>query len=268
MTSTIHPTAVIDSNARIGNGVNIGAYCVIGPDVWLHDNVTLKPHVVLDGDTEIGSGTIVYSFASIGAAPQDLKYNGEKTKLVIGKNNVIREHVTMNPGTVQGGGETRVGDNSLFMVGVHVAHDCQLGNNIVMANNATLAGHVHVGNNVIIGGLSAVHQWIRIGDFAIIGGMSGVENDVIPFGRVKGERAFLDGLNIIGMERNGFTKDQIKAAQRAFNELFGEQDTLEQRLQKAATDYASEEAVMRIVEFARNKTKFPLCAPSRKQKAA
>jgi UDP-N-acetylglucosamine acyltransferase len=261
---SIHPTAIIEKGAKIAANVSIGAYCVIGPNVELADGVVLKPHVVIDGHTNIGEGTIVFSFASLGSAPQDLKYAGEKSELIIGKKNVIREHVTMNPGTQTGAMKTVVGDNCLFMMSSHVAHDCVIGNNVIMANNATLGGHVHVGDNVIIGGLAAVHQFVRIGDHAIIGGMSGVESDVIPYGRVKGERAFLAGLNLIGLERRGFTKEDIKHLQRAFNQLFEDEGTMEERIEHVANDFAKHESVMKIVEFAKQKTKFPLCQPQRR----
>lgn len=260
----IHPTAIIEDGAIIGENVRIGPYCVIGPKVTLGDHVYLHSHVVIEGKTTIGEGTEIYPFASLGTAPQDLKFGGEETILIIGKKNRIREHVTMNPGTAGGGGKTVVGDNGLFMVGVHIAHDCQVGNHVVMANNATLAGHVAVGDSAIIGGLSAVRQFIRIGAFAMIGGMSGVEADVIPFGLVKGERAFLDGLNLVGLERNGFSKDQIKTLQRAFNEMFGGVGTMEERLGRLEQDYASESLVMSVLRFAREKTKFPLCQPQKK----
>jgi UDP-N-acetylglucosamine acyltransferase len=264
MSQSIHQTAIIDPKAKIGKDVAIGPYCVVGPDVTLGDKVTLKAHVVIDGVTTIGEGTIVYPFASLGSAPQDLKYKGEKSKLNIGKNCVIREHVTMNPGTEGGAMLTSVGDNGLFMVATHVAHDCMIGNNVIMANNATLGGHVHVGDFAVIGGLAAVHQFVRIGEHAMIGGMSGVENDVIPFGRVKGERAFLAGLNLIGLERRGFSKDQIKNLQRAFNELFSDEGTMEQRLQQVSNGFAGDKLVGGMIDFAKAKTRFPLCQPPRK----
>ena len=262
--SDIHPTAIIDPAAQIADGVQIGPYCVVGPDVKLAANVQLKAHVVIDGHTEIGEGCIIHPFVSLGGAPQDLKYAGEPSKLIIGKNNVIREHTTMNPGTKDGGMETRVGDNCLFMMSTHVAHDCVIGNNVIMANNATLGGHVHVGDFVIIGGLAAVHQFIRIGEHAIIGGMSGVENDVIPYGRVKGERAHLSGLNLIGLERRGFDKDAVKKLQRAFKQLFGDDGTLDERIASVANDFSDDETVTAIVEFAKAKTRFPLCQPAKK----
>lgn len=263
-TAAIHPLAVIEPGAIIGENVEIGPFCVIGPRVRLGAGVKIASHVVIGGGTEIGEKCTIHAFASIGGAPQDLKYAGEDSRLIIGRNNTIREYVTMNPGTKDGGMETRVGDNGLFMVGAHVAHDCRVGDNVIMANNATLAGHVHVGDFAIIGGLSAVHQFVRIGDHAIIGGMSGVENDVIPYGRVKGERAFLAGLNLIGLERRGFDKDAIRALQRAFNQLFGEEGTLDQRIETVSQDYAGDETIMKIVEFAKAKTKFPLCQPQKK----
>jgi UDP-N-acetylglucosamine acyltransferase len=264
MKTEIHSTAIIDPAASLGAGVRVGPYCVVGPDVKLGDNVVLHSHVAVAGRTTVGAGTQIFPFASIGHAPQDLKFHGEKSELVIGQNNTIREHVTMNPGTEGGGMKTVVGDNGLFMMAVHVAHDCVVGNNVIMANNATLGGHVMVGDHAVIGGLSAVHQFVRIGAHAVIGGMSGVENDVIPFGRVKGERAFLAGLNLVGLERRGFTKEQIKTLQRAFNQLFGDEGTLEQRMENVAQKFSGETAVMDMIAFARAKTRFPLCQPPRK----
>lgn len=261
---SIHPTAIIEEGAQVHDSASVGPYCVVGAHVTLSENVTLKSHVVVEGHTSIGAGTIIYPFASIGTAPQDLKYAGEASRLIIGENNTIREHVTMNPGTKDFGMETVVGDNCLFMMASHVAHDCHVGSNVIMANNATLAGHVHVGDHVIIGGLAAVHQFIRIGDHAIIGGMSGVEADVIPYGRVKGERAFLAGLNLIGLERRGFDKAQIRNLQRAYNQLFGAEGTLEQRIEAVRTDFANDDTVKKITRFAQEKTKFPLCQPQKK----
>lgn len=253
MTSQIHPTAVIEEGAVLGQGVRIGPYCVVGPNVKLGDNVELKSHVVVDGYTSIGDGTIIWPFASLGSAPQDLKFKGEKSALVIGKNNKIREHVTMNPGTEGDKMKTVVGDNCLFMMSSHVAHDCVVGNNVILANNATLAGHVEVGDFSIIGGLAAVHQFVRIGPFAMIGGMSAVEYDVIPFGLVKGERAQLAGLNYIGLERRGFTKEQVQSLLKAFRQLFEGEGTLAERTQKVATDFSNEQAVMRVIDFIRAK---------------
>lgn len=260
----IHPSAIVDPAARLADDVKIGPYCVVGGEVSLGKGVELKAHVVVDGATEIGEGTVVYPFASLGSPPQDLKYKGEKSRLIIGKHNTIREHTTMNPGTADGGMETRVGDNNLFMMATHVAHDCQIGSHVILANNATLGGHVHVGDFVIIGGLAAVHQFVRIGDHAIIGGMSGVENDVIPYGRVKGERAHLHGLNLIGLERRGFGKEDIRHLQRAYNQLFGNEGTMEERIESVSEDYPDDETIAKIIQFAKAKDKFPLCQPPKK----
>ena len=264
MSTNIHPTAIIEDGAQIGENVTIGPYCVIGPKVVLGDNIFLKAHVYIEGKTTIGEGTKVFPFASLGTQPQDLKFGGEESELIIGKNNTIREHVTMNPGTQGGGMKTIVGDNGLFMMATHVAHDCMIGNNVIMANNATLGGHVHVGNHAVIGGLAAVHQFVRIGAHAMIGGMSGVESDVIPFGRVKGERAFLAGLNLIGLERRGFDKDTIKTLQKAYKHLFDDEGTMDRRIEDLSAKYADDELVMNMVEFARAKTRFPLCQPQKK----
>lgn len=265
--SMIHPTAIIHPNARIGTNTAIGPYCVIGEHVSIGDNCELKSHVVIDGHTSMGDGCRVFPFASLGHAPQDLKYRGEPSQLIIGNNNTIREHVTMNPGTKTGAMKTVVGDNGLFMMSVHVAHDCVIGNNVIMANNATLGGHVVVGDHVLIGGLAAVHQFIRIGSFAVIGGMSGVESDVIPYGRVKGERAHLAGLNLIGLERGGFEKDTIKTLQRAMKQLFEGDGTMDERIEGLAATYSNDDVVMQMVAFAKGKERFGLCAPEPKRAA-
>lgn len=262
--SFIHPTAIVDPAAAIGAGVNIGPYCIVGPHAVLGDKVELKAHVVVDGHTRIGEGTVIFPFASIGSAPQDLKYKGEPSELIIGKNNTIREHVTMNPGTQTGAMKTVVGDNGLFMMGAHVAHDCVIGNNVIMANNATLGGHVQVGNHALIGGLSAVHQFVRIGEYAVIGGMTGVESDVIPFGRVKGERGYLAGLNLIGLERGGFDKQAIRSISKAVDQLFGGEGTLDSRLETLGRTYQGDELVQAILSFAKGKERFGLCQPPKK----
>jgi len=251
VTTNIHPTAIIEQGAQLGEGVTVGPYCVIGPHVTLGDRVTLKSHVAVDGYTTVGEDTRIWPFASIGHQPQDLKFKGEPSGLVIGKKNMIREHVTMNPGTEGGGMKTTVGDNCLFMMASHVAHDCIVGDNVILANNATLAGHVEVGDFAIIGGLAAIHQFVRVGPFSMIGGMSGVEHDVIPFGLVKGERAHLAGLNYVGLERRGFTKDQVQVLLKAFRQLFEGGGTLAERTDKVANDYAAEQVVMRMIDFIR-----------------
>lgn len=257
-----HPSAVIDPHAQIGENVKIGPFCVIGADITIGDDVIIHSHVVLDGVTTIGDGCEIFPFASIGSPTQDKKFKGGRPELIIGKNNIIREHVTMNPSTHRDG-KTIVGDNGLFMVGVHIAHDCVVGNNVVMANNATLAGHVTVEDNAIIGGLSAIHQFIRIGKGAIIGGMSGVESDVIPYGRVKGERAFLAGLNLIGLERHGADKAQLKLLQKAFNQLFAEDMTLDERIACVDEQFNGYDLIDDILSFMRAKDKFPICQPKK-----
>lgn len=261
MATTIHPSAVVDPQAKLGADVEIGPFCVVGPDVQLGDKVRLIAHVVVDGRTTVGPGTVIYPFASIGQRPQDLKYHGEPSTLEIGANNQIREHVTMNPGTEGGGMITRVGDNGLYMVGVHVAHDCVVGNNVVLANNATLAGHVVVGDYAVIGGLAAVHQFVRIGAHAMIGGMSGVENDVIPFGTVKGERAHLAGLNIVGLERRGFGRDDIHALRSAYRLLFAKEGTMSERIEDVAEQYGEQTLVKGMIEFIRSRSSRALCQP-------
>lgn len=215
----IHPTAVIDPAAQIGEGCEIGPFCVIGPDVRLGRDVVLKPHVVLAGDTRIGDQTQIFPFASIGEVPQDRKFRGEKTRLVIGARNRIREHVTINPGTEGGGGITRIGDDGLFLAGSHVAHDCQVGDRVTIVNHAALAGHCVVEDDVTIGGLVGVHQFVRIGRGAMIGALTMVTADVIPFGMVHGPRGHLDGLNVVGLRRRGASRDEIHALRDMLNRL-------------------------------------------------
>lgn len=258
---TIHPTAIIADGAKIGANVHIGPYCVVGPHVVLADGVTLHSHVVVDGDTHIGAGTEIYPFASLGHVPQDKKFGGEKSLLRIGERNVIREQVTMNPGTQGGGMLTQVGDNCLFMVGSHVAHDCRVGNHVILANNATLAGHVTVGDHAIIGGLSAIHQFVRIGTHAFIGGMSGVEKDVIPYGTVKGERASLDGLNLVGLKRRNIERENIHALRHVFKELFmADAGTLSERAETLRAKYPQEEA-QALLDFVLSDTSRAFCTP-------
>ena len=252
MMAGIHPTAIVAEGAQLGSGVTIGPYCVIGPKVRLGDGVSLVSHVCVDGITEVGAGTRVFPFAVIGHPPQDMKYQGEETRLEIGANNVIREHVTMHPGTTGGGGVTRIGNNCLFMISAHVAHDCQVGNNVVMVNHATLGGHVRVGDFAILGGLSAVHQFVRIGPHAMIGGMSGVEADVIPFGLVMGERARLGGLNVVGLKRRNFSRLDIQALRTAYRLLFAQEGTMAERLDDVASLYPDNAAVNSIIDFMRS----------------
>src|SRR5437667_6465837 len=257
----IHPTAIVAPGAMLAETVVIGPYCIIGEDVTLGPRVTLRSHAVVDGRTTIGEGTRLFPFASIGLEPQDLKYRGEKSELVIGRNNTIREYVTMNPGTEGGGMVTRVGDDGLFMVGVHVAHDCQIGDHVIMANNATLAGHVVVEDFALLGGLSAVHQFVRIGRYAMIGGMSGVERDVIPYGQVMGDRALLSGLNIIGMQRRGFSREDILSLRNAYQLLFYSDGTLSDRVNETAERFSGIAPVEDILEFIRADSSRAICQP-------
>tara|TARA_B100000989_G_scaffold145736_1_gene108612 strand:+ start:288 stop:1073 length:786 start_codon:yes stop_codon:yes gene_type:complete len=222
----IHKTAVIDKNAKIHSSVKIGPYSIIGPNVEINENVVIQSHVNITGNTKIGSGNKFYPFASIGNDPQDLKYNGENTSLVIGNNNKFREYVTINPGTVSGGGLTKIGDNCLFMISSHVAHDCIVGNNVIIANNVPLGGHVNIGDNAIIGGNSAVQQFTRIGKMAMIGGMTGVLKDVIPYGLSFGNRNYLEGLNLIGLRRANIENKDILELSKAYKEIFYKKDIL------------------------------------------
>ena len=219
MQPAIHPSAVIEEGAVIGAGCAIGPFCHVGPEVVLADGVVLKSHVVVTGDTHIGPDTLVFSFSVIGEVPQDLKYAGEKTRLRIGARNRIREHVTINTGTGHGGGETRIGDDGLFMAGCHIAHDARIGDRVIVVNSSAVAGHCVIEDDVIIGGLVGVHQWVRIGRGAIIGAVTMVTNDVIPYGLVQGPRGALDGLNLVGLKRRGVGRGDITALRAAFGVL-------------------------------------------------
>lgn len=257
----IHPTAIVAPDATIGADVQIGPYCIVGSQVDLGDRVRLHSHVVVDGRTTIGEETEIYPFASIGLRPQDLKYRGEASVLVVGARNQIREHVTMNPGTEGGRMETRVGDDCLFMIATHVAHDCVLGNHVIMANNATLGGHVEVGDYAIIGGLAAVHQFVRIGAHSMVGGMSGIEQDLIPYGQAMGERARLRGLNLVGLQRRDFSRDDIHELRTAYRLLFAQEGTLSERIDDVVAMYGENSLVMEIVEFIRAETSRAVLQP-------
>lgn len=257
----IHANAVVDPAAKLGAGVKIGPFCVVGANVELGDNVELIAHVVIDGHTTVGAGTRIFPFASIGLQPQDLKYGGEASRLEIGEGNTIREHVTMNPGTEGGGMLTKVGNGCLFMVGAHVAHDCKIDDRVIMANNATLAGHVEIAENAILGGLSAVHQFVRIGRHAMIGGMSGVEHDVIPYGLVMGDRARLSGLNIVGLKRHGFSRDEIVSLQDAYKVLFADRGTIAERLKDVRAQFADAGPVGTLLSFVGTDSPRALCQP-------
>lgn len=259
----IHETAIIDEGATIGKNVTVGPYSVVGPNVVLGDSCILESHVVVGGNTILGPKNHLFSFASIGLQPQDLKYRGEKSSLEIGANNVIREHVTMNPGTEGGGMVTKVGDECLFMVGAHIAHDCQVGSNVILANNATIAGHVQVGDFAILGGLSAIHQFVRIGKHSMIGGMSGIENDVIPYGSAMGNRAYLSGLNVVGLKRRNFSRETIHEMRKAYRLLFAEEGTMAERMDDAIESFGTVEPVMDIIRFIQSgaDTSRAICRP-------
>lgn len=258
---SIHPTAVVEPGAEIADGVEIGPFSVIGPQVVLGEGVRIHAHVVVAGRTEIGAGTEVFPFASLGNTPQDRKFRGEESRLIIGSRNVIREYVTMNPGTEQGGLVTRVGDNGLFLTGAHIAHDCVIGDNVLLVNQATLGGHCVVEDFASIGGLSAVHQFVRIGAYAFIGGMSAIENDVIPFGMALGNRAYLGGLNIVGLKRRNFDREQIHTLRKAYRMLFATEGTLMERLEDVEKMFAGDAPVQRIVRFMRADSSRSFCVP-------
>jgi len=248
MTTTIHPSAVIEDGAVIGTGSVVGPFCVVGAEVVLGENVNLKSHVIVTGDTQIGPGSTVFPFAVIGEVPQDLKFSGEKTRLRIGARNRIREHVTINTGTAGGGGETRIGDDCLLMAGCHVAHDARIGNRVIIVNSSAIAGHCVIEDDVIIGGLCGIHQWVRIGRGAIIGALTMVTNDVIPHGLVQGPRGVLDGLNLVGLKRRGVDRSDITALRAAFQMLRDGEGTFHDRAQrlKAEVDSAY---VQEMVDF-------------------
>lgn len=244
----IHSHALVEEGAQIGQGCVIGPFCHVGPNVVLKDRVELKSHVVVTGKTEIGEETVIFPFSVIGEIPQDLKFKGEQTRLVIGQRNRIREHVTMNTGTEGGGGVTRVGDDGLFMAGCHVAHDAQVGNRVIVVNSAALAGHCIIEDDVILGGLSGVHQWVRVGRGAIIGAVTMVTNDVIPYGLVQGPRGKLDGLNLVGLKRRGVDRSDITALRAAFQMLAQGEGAFQDRARRLGDETGSA-YVREIVDF-------------------
>jgi len=258
---SVQATAAVEAGARLGEGVRIGPFCHVGGDVTLGDKVELISHVVVAGRTRIGARTRLFPFASIGHQPQDLKYKGEASDLSIGSDCVIREGVTINPGTAGGGMHTVVGDRCAFLANSHVGHDCSIGNDVVLSNNVMLAGHVSVGDFVILGGGAAVIQFTRIGAHAFLGGMSGLENDLIPYGMALGNRAHLSGLNIIGLQRRGFARDDIHSLRRAYRALFADEGTLQERLGDVAEEFAGHPIVKEIVAFIRAGGKRALCVP-------
>ncbi len=256
----IDKNSVIHKDAKISKTAEIGPYTVIGPKVVIGNNVKIYSHVNITGNTKIGDGTIIFPFASIGNAPQDLKYNNEETKLEIGQNNKIREYVTINPGTSGGGGLTKIGDNCLFMISSHVAHDCNVGNNVIIANNVPLGGHVTIEDNVVIGGNSAVQQFTRIGKLAMIGGMTGVLHDVIPYGLSIGNRNYLQGLNLIGLRRANFENKDIIGLTEAYKEIFASKN-LTDNLSKLNGEFKENPLVKDVIDFIAKGKKRSICTP-------
>ncbi len=256
----IHKTAIIDKNAKISESAEIGPYTVIGPNVIIEANVKIHSHVNINGNTIIGKNNQIYPFASIGNDPQDLKYNGEETKLIIGENNKIREYVTINPGTVGGGGITSIGNNCLFMISSHVAHDCKVGNGVIIANNVPLGGHVIIDDNVVIGGNSAVQQFTRIGKMAMIGGMTGVLHDVIPYGLSTGNRNSLQGLNLIGLRRAKFDNKDILGLSEAYKEIFATKN-INENISNLNGSFKENSLVKNVINFITKDKKRSICTP-------
>ena len=256
----IDKTAIIDSSTKISKNVTIGPYSIIGPNVEIGEGTVVQSHVNITGNTIIGNNNKIYPFASIGSDPQDLKFRGEKTLLEIGDNNIVREYVTINPGTEGGGGKTKVGNNCLFMVSSHIAHDCIVGNNVILANNVPLGGHAYVDDNAIIGGNSAVQQFTRVGKFAMIGGMCGVVRDVIPYGIVHGNRSILQGLNLIGLRRKKIPNKEIISLNEAYKIIF-KNENLTENLRNLSNDLRKNELVSEVVNFIEKDKKRPICTP-------
>ena len=256
----IHKSSIIDKKAKIGKNVKIGPFCYIGPKVHIGDSVELISNVHIEGNTKLDQGTKIFPFASIGTQPQDLKFAGEDNSLLIGKKNIIREYVTINPGTKGGGGITQIGDNCLFMISSHIAHDCKIGNNVIIANNVPLGGHVTIEDSVVIGGNSAVQQFTRIGRLAMIGGMTGVLKDVIPFGLSFGNRNYLKGLNLIGLRRNKYKNKTILELDNAYKKIFSSKN-LHENLNKINGEYKENELVQEVTKFISKDKKRPICFP-------
>jgi UDP-N-acetylglucosamine acyltransferase len=257
----IHPTAIVEAGARLGDEVRVGPYCVIGPQASIGERTELISHVTVSGRTSIGADCIVYPFSALGGPPQHTRYKGEDVALNIGARCIIREHVTMNLGTPFGRGATDIGDDCFFMIGSHVAHDCMIGHHAVFVNNSVVGGHVEVGNYVQIGGNSAVHQFARIGDHAFVGGMTGLENDLIPYGSCIGDRAEIAGLNVVGLKRRGFSRGAIHKIRAACKMLFADGSTLGARVERVAQEFADVPEAMEIVHFIKAGTHRALCLP-------
>ena len=263
MSVDIHPTALVAKGAELADGVSVGPFCVVGEKVRLGAGTRLHSHVVIEGSTELGENNQVYPFAVLGGPPQHTAYKGEDTRLVIGDNNLIREHATMNLGTVNGGGVTRVGSDGLYMIESHVGHDCVVGDHVILTKQATLGGHCQIGDYVIVGGLAAVHQFTRVGRHAMIGGLAAVVKDVIPYGSVWGNHAHLEGLNLVGLKRRGFSRESINTLRAAYRLLFADEGTFQERLDDTIETYSSSPEVMEIIDFIRADASRPLCLPER-----
>ena len=256
----IHKSSEIHKNAKISKSVKIGPFCYVGPNVELSDDVELISNVHIEGNTIVGKGTKIFPFASIGTPPQDLKFKGEKNSLSIGEKNIIREYVTINPGTAGGGSETIIGNNCLFMISSHIAHDCKIGNKVIIANNVPLGGHVTIEDSVVIGGNSAVQQFTRIGRLAMIGGMTGVLKDVTPFGLSIGNRNYLQGLNLVGLRRNNYDNKKIMGLDKAYKDIFASKN-LHENLNRINGEYKDNELVSEVIRFIEKDKKRPICAP-------
>ncbi|MFN3514361.1 MAG: acyl-ACP--UDP-N-acetylglucosamine O-acyltransferase [Phenylobacterium sp.] len=259
----VHPSSIIAPSAELADGVSIGPFCTVGPNVRIGANTRLVSHVVVDGMTEIGADNAIYPFAMLGGPPQHTAYKGEPTQLVIGDRNLIREHATMNTGTVAGGGVTKVGSDGLYMIESHVGHDCVVGDQVILTKQATLGGHCEIGDYVIVGGLAAVHQRTRVGPHAMIGGLAAVVKDVIPYGSVWGNHAHLEGLNLLGLKRRGFSRETINTMRAAYRMLFADEGTFQERLDDTIENFSDCAEVMEIVDFIRADASRPLCLPER-----
>ena len=257
----IHKSSIIHSKAKVSSKAKIGPFCYIGENVSLDEGVELISNVHIEGNTKIGKNTKIFPFASIGTQPQDLKFKGEKNNLVIGQNNIIREYVTINPGTEGGGGSTKIGDNCLLMISSHIAHDCNVGNNVIIANNVPLGGHVTIEDSVIIGGNSAVQQFTRIGRMAMIGGMTGVLKDVIPFGLSFGNRNYLKGINLVGLRRKKYDNKKIIELDQAYKKIFSSKK-LNENIEKINGEYIDNELVKEVIDFIEKDKKRPICTPA------
>ena len=260
----IHSSSIIDKNAKVSKSVKIGPFCYVGPNVELLDDVELVSNVHIEGYTKVGKGTKIFPFSSIGTQPQDLKFKNEKNSLSIGEKNIIREYVTINPGTEGGGSKTEIGNNCLFMISSHIAHDCKIGNNVIIANNVPLGGHVTIEDSVVIGGNSAVQQFTRIGRLAMIGGMTGVLKDVTPFGLSIGNRNYLQGLNLVGLRRKKYENHKIMELSKAYKKIFSSKNLFE-NLTKINGEFKDNELVNEIVTFMEKDKKRPICSPINKE---